>query len=256
MNKLMLLIALQIFVIFTSCSNNDDLYDGSVFSIEFKSRIIAHRGVWNVAGSCENSRTSISLASTLDIWGAEFDIHQTKDGYWILNHDAKYNGYSIKDYDYATLSKYPLTNGESLPTLIEIMEENVNSETSLMIEVKSGDVKSLLKTLEPYKDIKKCFISFSNEICEELIAHDVKPVYLLLDDVKTFDIDYYTRNKYDGVSVYYPSLFSNPKWIKKFHDAGMTVTVWTVDSQTLIKEAFEMGVDYVVTNCAETLFFE
>lgn len=241
---------------FTGCNNEEGIYDNSALTTEYKSKIIAHRGVWNVAGSCENSRTSISLARSLGIWGSEFDIHQTSDGYWVLNHDAKYNGYQIKDTNYATISKSLLANGETLPTLNEILEDNNNnSESSLMIEIKSGNIKNLINTLEPYKDIKKCYISFLTEICEELIDSGVKPVYLLLDEVNAFPIDYYIQHNYDGVSIYYKSLLSNPQWIKRFHDAGLTVTVWTVNSQDLIMEAFSKGVDYVVTDCAESLIF-
>lgn len=48
-------------------------------------RMIAHRGYSAVAP--ENTLPSYIAAGKSSFWGAECDIHRTKDGAWILMHD-------------------------------------------------------------------------------------------------------------------------------------------------------------------------
>ena len=52
--------------------------------------IIAHRGTWNKSDAPQNSREALKKSLALKIYGTEFDVRQTKDGYFVINHDATY----------------------------------------------------------------------------------------------------------------------------------------------------------------------
>lgn len=250
-------LSVGVLVLLLSCTDASDMESNFEFPSEAKTKIVAHRGVWNVSGSCENSIMSISLAEPLQIWGSEFDIHQTKDGIWVLNHDNNYNGLVIRDTDYTTLSKTPLSNGEQIPRFDNVIDLALNEplSCSLMIEVKEGNIQELLPLIHELPDNQYCAISFSTEICEELINCGIHPVYLLLNDINEYPIEYYKNNHYDGVSVLYESIMHNKSEIAKFHEADLIVAAWTVNDFDIMADLLESGIDYIVTDCAERITF-
>lgn len=239
------------------CTETSDVDVNNEFPSETRSKIVAHRGVWNVSGSCDNSIMSISLAEPLQIWGSEFDIHQTKDGIWILNHDNYYNGLLISETDYATLSKTPLANGEQIPRFDNVIDLALNEplSSSLMIEVKEGKIQELLPLLHELPENQYCAISFSTSICQELIDNDIHPIYLLLGDINEYPLEYYKNNHYDGVSVQYESILRNKSAIATFHQADLIVAAWTVNDFDIMADLINSGVDFIVTDCTERITF-
>ena len=80
-------------------------------------RYIAHRGFSAVAP--ENSIPALTRAGEAGFWGAEFDIQRTKDGVWVLSHDANIkrmtDGYGdIHNMTYEKLQSYSYDNGANI----------------------------------------------------------------------------------------------------------------------------------------------
>lgn len=48
-------------------------------TISAQTRIIAHRGCWDTDGSAQNSLASLIKADGIGVYGAEFDVHITRD---------------------------------------------------------------------------------------------------------------------------------------------------------------------------------
>ncbi|MDR0833327.1 MAG: hypothetical protein LBN93_03970 [Candidatus Symbiothrix sp.] len=86
-----------------------------VCSTSNRPKIIAHRGFWNRLGSAQNSISSLKNAIDVGVYGSELDVHLTKDGCLVINHDDYYQGVNIQDATYAELSELRLANGEPLP---------------------------------------------------------------------------------------------------------------------------------------------
>ena len=80
-------------------------------------RFIAHRGFSSVYP--ENTIPSIEGAVQNGFYGCEFDIHTTKDGVWILNHDSSIDKMTdgsgdISSYTYEELLEYNIDNGNGI----------------------------------------------------------------------------------------------------------------------------------------------
>ncbi|MCL8000944.1 hypothetical protein M8994_22390, partial [Brucella sp. 21LCYQ03] len=86
-----------------------------------QTKVIAHRGAWKKNELPQNSIASLQHAAELQVWGSEFDVHLTKDGQLVVNHDADFYGMDIAEATHADLRKKTHPNGEHIPTLEEYL---------------------------------------------------------------------------------------------------------------------------------------
>ena len=116
-------------------------------------KIAAHRGgaqLWP-----ENSRMAFRNAMRLDVDFIEFDVHRTSDGVLIVHHDAVLGrtcegAGAIADQDWSTLKALKLygTEGETLPTLSEILDILADGRPALRLEIKYREDRSRYPGLE------------------------------------------------------------------------------------------------------------
>lgn len=84
------------------------------------SRIAAHRGA--SAHAPDNSLAAMRLALAQGADGCEFDVHATRDGAFLVTHDATIPGRGpIAELTAAELADVRLANGEPIPTLAEVL---------------------------------------------------------------------------------------------------------------------------------------
>lgn len=116
-------------------------------------KIAAHRGgaqIWP-----ENSRLAFRNAIGLDVDFIEFDVHRTRDGVLVVHHDAilgrtcEGTG-AIADQDWTALEGLRLhrTDGETLPTLSEILDILEGGRPALRLEIKYREDRSRYPGLE------------------------------------------------------------------------------------------------------------
>ncbi|MET0743369.1 MAG: glycerophosphodiester phosphodiesterase family protein, partial [Microvirga sp.] len=116
-------------------------------------RIAAHRGgarIWP-----ENSRLAFRKAIGLDVDFIEFDVHRTRDGILVVHHDAVLGrtcegSGAIADQDWAALKDLTLhrTDGETLPTLSEVLDILEGGRPALRLEIKYREDRSRYPDLE------------------------------------------------------------------------------------------------------------
>ncbi|MDR2284538.1 MAG: glycerophosphodiester phosphodiesterase, partial [Sphingobacterium sp.] len=77
-----------------------------------ETKIIAHRGAWKNTHAPQNSIAALQEAIKQEVWGSEFDVHMTKDGILVVNHDNDFYGIDIatSTYEELLVKKHP--NGE------------------------------------------------------------------------------------------------------------------------------------------------
>jgi len=212
-------------------------------------RIVAHRGYWK--GNQENSIESLKMAQEFGCWGSEFDLHLSTDNVVLVNHDGVVKGVSIQD------SPFDKVKGK-VPTLEEYLRQGAaNKDCVLVLELKphrNQERENVLidKCLEALKaqklmDPKRvAFISFSYPICKELakrcpgftvqyLEGDKSPAQVYADGI-------------NGIDYHYSCFKKHPEWVKQAHDLGMSVNVWTVDSEKDIALMRDLGVDQITTN--------
>ena len=224
--------------------------------VSAQTKVIAHRGYWDVAGSAQNSIASLQKAQELKIYGSEFDVYLTTDGVLVVNHDDKIEGMKIEDTPYAQLKDVRLKNGEPLPTLEAYLQQGKkDNKTKLIMEIKSHSTKekedrAVAAIVEMVKKngVRKHteYISFSLNICRELVRLDPKAeVAYLNGDLSPKELK---ALKIRGIDYRIDVMRNNKNWIEEAHKLKMKVNVWTVNNEEDMQEMIVAGVDYITTD--------
>lgn len=220
-----------------------------------QTKIVAHRGYWDCAGSAQNSITSLKLADKIGCYGSEFDVHLTKDGVIVVHHDQNVGKIDIQTSTYKALKKERLRNGEKIPTLEQYLDAGKDLSCKLVLEIKKQKVQSHEDSLvRQCVDLVKSkgltdrivWISFSGKACELLhqLLPDAHIQYLLGDwDPKTIK-----AKGLSGIDYEQKVMALHPEWIKECHDLGLVVNVWTVNDLNTINQFIKAGVDFITTN--------
>ena len=128
--------------------------------------IYAHRG--SSGTHPENTIAAFTEAARLPVHGVEFDVHLTKDNELVVIHDETIDRTSnrtgfVKDMTLAELKSFdfgswfsPNFNGQTIPTLYEVLQLFAHTTHHLNIELKSfrilSQIYSVLNLLyESYK---------------------------------------------------------------------------------------------------------
>lgn len=227
----------------------------ATMTVSAQTKIIAHRGYWDCAGSAQNSITSLKLADKIGCYGSEFDVHLTKDNKIVIHHDPNVGKTYIQLNDFKALKKDRLKNGEKIPTLEQYLDAGKELKTKLILEIKmqgwqSHEDSLVDETVAMVKakglEDRTEYISFSKKACERLhsLCPNSKIAYLGGDwDPQTIKAKGLT-----GIDYSEKVLALHPEWIKECHDLGLTVNVWTVNDLNDIDQFIKEGVDFITTN--------
>lgn len=210
-------IFLSVLILFDSCDEDELLT-----VIQAKQFVIAHRGNTQLHRVPENSRASLKDALSLNIFGTEFDVRQTKDGILVINHDDNFNGLEISKTYYNDLLVYTLSNGETIPTLKEffaIFKETV-SDVKLIVELKYCDVDKVVELVKLFNiQDNIVYISSNKTYCDQLVQLGLgKYVLYLNSSLSPSDIDGLSY----GWICYEESTFSShPEWLHSAEKIGL-----------------------------------
>ena len=221
--------------------------------------ICAHRGFWKCkeAGNAQNSIASLTQAQLNGFWGSEFDVHLTADNVVVVNHDPTIDGMSIHTSTYERLLKARLANGEQISTLDQYLEQGAKSTCKLVLEIKPQDTveKTLYlankckETLEKHGLLhpdRVMFISFSYDACkwvaQNLPEFDNQYLEGVVEPEKVF------ADGIRGIDYHFIAFHKHRDWVKRAHALGMTVNVWTVDTEMEMRWLIGLGVDVITTN--------
>lgn len=228
--------------------------------------IVAHRG--GAALGMENSLSCIAkgIASGADM--VEIDIHLTADNQLVVCHDQTINRTTngkgkIEKMTLAEIQQYRLldANGqpsdETIPTLEQVLAL-CKDRCRILLEIKKRKdqyvgiealADSLVKQYGMQNDV--VFQSFNDDVLFKL--HELDPTLrlekllfykagsLLFDGTFTT----YSAEKYDFVTSFnILNAFATQRFVRKMHEAGKEVKVWTVNKP---KRAAK-GVDGIITN--------
>ncbi|MBM6993325.1 MAG: glycerophosphodiester phosphodiesterase [Prevotella sp.] len=234
-----------------------------IFSVNVgaQTRIIAHRGYWDVDGHVENSLSSLEAAGRIGVYGSEFDVHITRDGKAVVYHDddipieSHHRTVNIESADYSIIKKTRLANGERIPTLSRYLAKGRKLPCRLILEIKEHHspeaeercVREVLRLVKAAKmEDRVDYISFSKFVCQRL--HTLMPqasVSYLNGDLTPREIK---DMGLSGIDYHSDILLSHPEWISQSHQLGLSVNVWTVNDTEDIRRFVSLGVDFITTN--------
>lgn len=222
-------------------------------------KICAHRGFWDcdAAGRVENSIASLKKAQRSGFWGSEFDVHLTADSVVVVNHDDRFHGIPIHTSTYRQLLAKRHSNGEYIPTLDQYLTQGAKSSCMLVLEIKpQKTVETTLLLAQKCREALEAhglldparvmFISFSYDACKwvarnlpafenQYLEGKVDPETVHADGIR-------------GIDYHFIAFHKHPDWVKRAHDLGMTVNVWTVDLAPEMRYLIDLGVDIITTN--------
>lgn len=238
--------------------------------------IVAHRGASHDAP--ENTLAAMKLAWTQRADGIETDLHLSRDGHIVVLHDAdtlRVSGISnrvaqstwaeLKDLDVGRW-KGPAWAGEKIPTLDAILA-TIPDDKFILIEIKvrAEILPALEKALRASgkKPAQLRLITFNYETArvakERFPAHEVYWLASYKKDAATGrfpELDALIAQaraaRLDGLDLDYKFPIDGA-FVKKVHDAGLKLHVWTVDDPQTARTLRDAGVDGITTNRPEFL---
>lgn len=218
--------------------------------------IIAHRGA--SAQEPENTMRAFHKAVQLRADMMEFDVQECASGEIVIMHDDTLerttNGYGeVTKTPLAGLQRLDAGKGEQVPTLQKVLD-TFRGKIKLNIELKGRHTGEPVAYLLheyiyhykwPVSDI--LVTSFLPEELKRL--HAIMPVVrlgLIFDDNEPI---VYDAALYQHIIVPFTSL--TPDVVKKAHERGIRIFVYTVNNPADVRYARECGVDGIITDAPD-----
>ena len=234
---------------------------------------VGHRGASFDAP--ENTVASAKLAWDRGADGVEVDVYLSNDQEVVVIHDKTTKRTTSKDLEVSKTDLADLMSldaggwknnkwkGINIPSLTQILKAAPeNSSSYLVIEIKSGPEiipalqRTIAKSCFPHSRIR--FISFNWNVIQKIktVFPDVEALWL--SGFKKDDQGIYQPSAEklikraqeagaDGVDVSHVGVV-NESFVKKIHEAGLKLWVYTVNEPKRAKDLVGFGVDSITTD--------
>ena len=222
--------------------------------------VCAHRG--DNFNAPENSMPAFELAAMENLSWVELDVHQTKDGVIVVNHDSDISRTTgedlvIHETDLKTLQKYEYGDwmpgdytGVKIPTLKEVLTFCHDNAMHVQVELKGNkddvnfeeNVLNVINETGMHDQVMIIAQDYSRlERINELDPTIVKGEYMALAFGKLDDIECT-----DNVTIEESNVI--PELVHDLHSRGVKVFCWTVDSEDTIQYLVSCDVDVIGTD--------
>jgi len=216
---------------------------------------IGHRGAR--AYEPENTLSSFKRAIELGVDAVELDVRKTRDNEIVVIHNADVNkttdgSGSVSDFTLEEIQKFVIEKGEHIPTLGEVLDF-VGKRVKVLVELKETGIEEKVLDVIREKGLTEnvIIISFHEEA--------LRKVRELNDKVATGLI--YVRHKNPLQSAlelkaeYLLPLyrFTHSANVRKAHEKGLKVIVWTINTPEEAAEYKKKGVDGIATDRPDIL---
>ena len=228
-------------------------------------KLVAHRGLSGI--ETENTCASFVAGCNHSYYAIETDVHVTKDGKYVLNHDENFKRVAgvdkvIADSTLNELQEIVLFDKDGTKNRKDLRPATLQNylsickkyEKSSVVELKSdftdAQIAEIIDIIKSYDHLDKVsFISFNYEnllkVRKILPNHSAQYLFWGFTD-EIFEM--LVRDKIDA-DVHYPSLLKED--IERAHSLGITVNCWTIDSPEDAERYISYGIDFITTNILE-----
>ena len=216
---------------------------------------IGHRGAR--AYEPENTLSSFRRALELGVDAVELDVRKTRDNELVVIHNADVNkttdgSGAVNELTLEEIKRFVTEKGEHVPTLEEVLDA-VAKRVKVLVELKETGTEEQVIDLIRKKRLTEnvIIISFHEDA--------LRKVRELSDEVETGLI--YVRHKNPiqaalGLKAEYllPLYrFTHSSNVKKAHEAGLKVIVWTINNKEEADEYKKKGVDGIASDMPDIL---
>jgi len=216
---------------------------------------IGHRGA--KAYEPENTILSFKRALELGVNAVELDVRRTKDGEIVVIHDAEVdrttNGKGlVSDLTLKEIKELSTEKGEKIPTLDEALAF-LDRKVKVLIEIKEVGIEEKVLEIVKSRGLE------DNVIIISFHEDSLKKVREMNGVIKTGLI--YVRHK-DPIKAalslkaqYLLPMykFVYPSLVKRAHENGLKVIVWTINTPEEAREYARMGVDGIASDRPDIL---
>jgi glycerophosphoryl diester phosphodiesterase len=212
--------------------------------------IIAHRGA--SGEQLENSRAAFEAAIDQDADGVELDIHRTRDGQVVVHHDFHIRDHTgrllaIADLSAEELGTLRLSNGETVPTLDEVLDLT-HARVVAYIEVKgTGLEQELVACLERHPEARIAVHSFDHRIAARI--RDLRPSTSigLLSASYPVSLDGFIGPVKPN-ALWQQSILIDEDLVRAAGALGARVIAWTENDPVHARQLIRAGVSAICTD--------
>ncbi|HET6370625.1 MAG TPA: glycerophosphodiester phosphodiesterase family protein [Nitrospiria bacterium] len=223
---------------------------------------IAHRGA--SAHAPENTLAAFRLGKEMGAGMIEFDVWETKDHHLVVFHDASLHRTTglRRRVESLTLAEvreldagawfHPSFEGERIPTLTEVL--TALSGIDFNIEIKKADPKRVLAEVARGRARRRViFSSFDLALLRRL--HKIDPSARLgrLIDREPWRRIWRETERLRFFSINLPLRRVSAAAVRKAHEKGLKVLVYTVNRKADMRRMIRLGVDGLFTNYPDRL---
>jgi glycerophosphoryl diester phosphodiesterase len=216
---------------------------------------VGHRGAR--AYEPENTLRSFKYAIDLGVDAVELDVRRTKDNELVVIHNADVDkttggSGSVNELTLEEIKKLVTDKGEQIPTLAEVLDF-VGKQVKVLVELKETGVEEQVLALVRKKGLTDnvVIISFNEDALRKVRELDDKVATGLI----------YVRHKnpiqaaLDLKAEYLLPLyrFTHSSNVKKAHEAGLKVIVWTINNKEEVDKYKKKGVDGIASDIPDIL---
>jgi len=227
-------------------------------------RFVAHRGFSMEAP--ENTIPAFELAGRSGFWGLECDTYCTVDGKWIVHHDRTVdrmtNGSGkVKDFTYSEIKNLNIVSGHNIadfpdlkiPMLEDVLAVCKKFNMYAFVEIeeyhKDAELQTLLDLVESSGMMNHCrFICFNaDDLRKVRNLHKHIPLgYLSGEYPSPLDLEIVQNLAPAFLDYYYEKTTAED--ILRCHNAGIEVSIWTINTQEIAQHFVQIGADYITTD--------
>jgi len=216
---------------------------------------IGHRGAR--AYEPENTLRSFKRAIELGVDAVELDVRKTKDNKIVVIHNSDVDkttdgSGSVSDFTLEEIKQFVTEKGEQIPTLEEVLEF-VGKRVKILVELKETGIEEKVLGLIREKGLMEnvIIISFHEDA--------LRKIRELNDEVATGLIYVRHKNPIQAAltlkAEYLLPLyrFTHSANIRKAHENGLKVIVWTINKEEEAAEYRKKGVDGITSDSPDIL---
>ena len=223
--------------------------------------VISHRGVSNKNG-VQNTVQSLEKTAQLKPDLIEMDVQETKDGQFVMMHDANLKnlaGINVRPQDLTLEELTGLDISENgYRTKISSFDDYLNRANELhqrlLIEIKTSKKDSpqmMERFLEKYGTIIKQYghqmQSLDYHVIDQVLKYDSTiPAYFILPYNSIFP-----KTKATGYTMEYSTL--DEYFVTKLWYTEQKLYVWTINSSDALDKSLQLSVDGMITDDMEML---
>lgn len=254
-------IVASLYTFFLMCGINVINLEKTIYTPD--SLVIAHRGF--MEQGVENTMSSIEASAKAGADMIEIDIQQTKDGQFVVFHDATLSrlagrGESVYDLTLDELTKITVSAGglsDTIPSLADVLAQSKQLDVQLLIEIKThghetDDYLDLFITQLTEANVLDLHYIQSLDSALVLTLEEMEP-RLVTGLVYAVAMGSIPETAADFVAI--EQFFASDRLIQEAKDMEKELFVWTVNTERGLQRYYERKVDGIITNHPDTAAF-